>query len=192
MDASFHTMYNLYKMGVIEEDNNMAKLIVSDNQIRFEFRRENVQLWVTDTSYKYKCFIDIYDNLTNNLILSLNCNETDIMNILDCYTQMNEYCMFDIICPRLNPFNSTGCFYTIGLELVKIDYSKPDSLLDGCNRWFNVQEYNPLLNTCISRLSIKMTIDELEEFMNLIFFIFLIDQEDKFALAPVDYPREDL
>ena len=120
MNASFHTMYNMYKMGVIEEDNNMAKLIVSDNQIRFEFRRENVQLWVTDTSYKYKCFIDIYDNLTNNLILSLNCNETDIMNILDCYTQMNEYCMFDIVCPRLSPFNSTGCFYTIGLELIKI------------------------------------------------------------------------
>jgi len=186
MTADAYVMYNLYKMGCIEgEDNMPAVFYTSDRQYRFELKREQAQLWITDSSYKYKCNIDIYNNLTGNLIVHLNCNEGDIINILDCYTQMNEYGMQDIVCPNLAPYTSNGNFYIIGMELYRID-NMHNVIYDVSTRWFNVKEYNPMTEQLVNIVTIETNVDELEDLMNLIFFIFLVDQEEKFGLVPID------
>lgn len=184
MTANSYVMYNLFKMGYIEGE-DMAVFNTMDGQYRFELKREQAQLWITDTSYKYKCNIDIYNNITNTKIVHLNCNEIDIMNILDCYTQMHEYNMKDIICPNLAPYTSNGNFYIIGMELFRID-DVHNILYDVSSRWFNVKEYNPLMEQLVDIISIELSIDELEDLMNLLFFTFLIDQEEKFGIVPID------
>ena len=184
MTADAYVMYNLFKMGYIEGE-DMSAFYTYDKQYRFELNRERAQLWFTDKSYKFKCNIDIYNNITNTKIVHLNCNENDIMNILDCYTQMNEYGMQDIICPNLAPYSSNGNFYIIGMELYRID-NVHNIMYDVSARWFNVKEYNPMLEQLVDIVSIQLSFDELEDLMNLIFFVFLIDQEEKFGIVPID------
>ena len=67
MNLTNQIINNMYNNGNIK-DENMATFTTYDNQYRFELSRENAQLWYTDTSYKFKCKIKIYDNLTNNLL----------------------------------------------------------------------------------------------------------------------------
>lgn len=184
MTAEAYVMYNLYMMDYIKGDNNMAVFHTFNGEYRFELKREPAQLWVTDESYKYKCYINIYNNITNNLIVTLNCNENDIMAILDCYTQMSEFCLQNIVCPNLAPYSTNGNFYIIGLELFRIDTSN-DILSDLSSRWFSVKEYNPLLKQVVDIVSVELNVDEMEDLMNLLFFIFLIDQEDKYGIVPL-------
>jgi hypothetical protein len=166
------------------EGEDMAIFNTEDGQYRFELKREQAQLWITDTSYKYKCNIDIYNNITNLLLVHLNCNETNIMNILDCYTQMHEYGLQSITCPNLSPYSTNGNFYIINLEMYKLY----DNGLYGdlSHRWFNVQEYNPMNKKLVDILTIEMSLDSMEDLMNLLFFSFLIDQEEKFGIVPID------
>ena len=174
MNLKNNILYNMYQMGIIEDD-NMATFTTYDGQYRLELRRENYQLWCTDNSYKYKCFIEIYNNITNNLLVSLNCSEEDIKNILDCYTQMNDFGCKDIMVPALKPYNASGNYYIINLEAYRI---YPSGLMsDVSTRWFSVIEYNPLLNQLVPIISIQLYIDEIEELMDIIYFIFLIDLE---------------
>ena len=161
MNLKNNILYNMYQMGIIIEDDDMAVFTTYDGQYRLELRRENYQLWCTDTSYKYKCFIDIYNNITGTLIVTLNLSEDDVMNLLDCYTQMFEYGMNSIIIPALKPYNANGNYYVIGLEI---------------NRLY-VLEYNPLINLTVQLISIQLDISEFEDLMDLIYFIFLIDLE---------------
>jgi hypothetical protein len=171
-------------MGCInDKDNDMAKFITWNNQYRFELKREQSQLWITDNSYKYKCYIDIYNNITDSLIVRLNCSENDIMNMLDCYTQMSEYCLQDIVCPNLAPYTANGNFYIITMELFRIN---DNVMMDVSSRWFNVKEYNPLKEELVDIISIEMNCDELEDLINLIFFIFLVDNDEKFGIVPID------
>jgi len=183
MTANSYVMYNLFKMGYIEGE-DMAVFNTEDGQYRFELKREQAQLWITDTSYKYKCNIDIYNNITNLLLVHLNCNETDIINILDCYTQMHEYGLQNITCPNLSPYSANGNFYIINLEMYRI-YNN-GLMSDISSRWFTVKEYNPLNQQLVDILSIEMNLDNMEDLMNLLFFSFLIDQEEKFGIVPLD------
>lgn len=183
------TLQNMYNLGYIE-DESMATFITSDEQYEFKIYRENTQLWCTDTSYKYKCIIDIYNKITNNLLVSLVCTEEDIRNLLDCYTQMDGYGLQDIIVPYLKPYNSNGNFYIIQLEAFRIN--KLDNLMyDLSNRWFNVKEYNPLLGYMVDIVSIELDISELEELMDNIYFIFLIDIDSN-KLLPMEIGPSDI
>lgn len=182
-------LFNLKKMGLIKDDTTMGELIIG--QYKFVFRRENAELWITDNSYKYKCYIDIFDNLTNILILALNLNEDDVMNVLDCYTQMNDFGMQDIIVPALKPFSSNGNYFIIKIDQFRII---DDMMSDMSKRWFCVMEYNPLTELVIDRISIEMYVDQLEELMDIMYFIFLIDLEPEnplipYNMSPSEYTR---
>lgn len=187
MTANSYVMNNLYRMGCIKDDEEMAVFFTSNNEYRFELSRDNAQLWFTDKSYKFKCNIDIYDNNINKLLVHLNCNENDIMNILDCYTQINEFGMRDIICPALAPYRADGNYYMIGLELYRID-PVSELMMDVSQRWFNVKEYSPLKECLVDIISIQMDMGELEDLMNLFYFIFLIDQESNYPVIPTNIP----
>lgn len=193
MNLTNQIINNMYNNGNIK-DENMATFTTYDNQYRFELSRENAQLWYTDTSYKFKCKIKIYDNLTNNLLRTITCSEEDIKNILDCYTQMNDYCTQNIYVPPFNPHNSNGNFYFIEMELYRVNMME-DIMEDISSRWFNINEYNPLNNTTVRVISIKMDVDELEELIDIMYFIFLIDIESNpnslipYNEAPSEYNR---
>lgn len=189
--CEFHLLHNLYKMNAIKED-QLAKYDTLDGQYRFEFIREDTQLWFTDSSNKFKCYIDIYNRLTDNLLVRLNCSETDIMNILDCYTQLCDFGMQNIVCPALSPYSANGNYYMIELDLFRIDPIH-NIMCDVSSRWFIVKEYNPLSEQLVDIISIEVDMSELEDIMNIMYFIFLIDQEDdKYSLSVLDqqFPRE--
>lgn len=183
MTTRDHIIYNMIKNGNMGEEDNMGTYITFDGQYRFELKRENYQLWFTDTSYKYKCIINIYNNITDNLLVSLNCTEEDIMNILDCYTQANDFGCPSIFVPALKPYNSNGNFYIIELEAFRINRLN-NIMEDVSNRWFNVKEYNPLLQAVVDIVSIQLDLSEIEELMDLLYFIFLIDLESENPLIP--------
>ena len=189
MSSSNYVLENLYRCGLIERE-DMAKYETFDGQYKFEFKRESTQLWCTDTSNKFKCNIDIYNQITGNLLVHLNCSENDIMNILDCYTELGNYGQPGILCPPLTPYNSNGNFYIIGLDFFRTD-PVMNILMDISSRWWLVKEYNPLNKELIDIVTIEMGMDELEEIMNIMYFTFLIDQEDKYGIVPM-FPREDM
>jgi hypothetical protein len=184
-------LFNLFESGLVTNGGDeLAKFTTINNQYRFELKRENYQLWCTNTSYKYKCIIDIYDNITNNHLVNLNLTEEDVMNVLDCYTQMNDFGTSSICVPPLKPYNSNGNYYIIELEGYRVN-KLLNIMEDICNRWFNIKEYNPLINQLVPILSIQLDISEIEELMDLFYFIFLIDSESSNnQLALTDYPAE--
>ena len=192
MSVGTSTLQNMYRLGLIknEGDTNMSTYTTYDKQYKIELKRENIQLWFTDNNYKFKCNIDIYDNITNRLLVHLNCNENDIMNLLDCYTQMNDFGIYEIVCPPLSPYNANGNYYFIELDMFRINPIS-NVLMDISNRWIVIKEYNPLLEQVVDILEIQMDNSELEEFMDLLYFVFLIDQ-DNYGIVPMDdiYPRE--
>lgn len=173
--SDYKFLFNLQRAGLIKDDNSMAEFITNDKQFKFILRRERTTLWITDTSYKFKCFIDIYDNLTDTLYLTLNCSEEDIKMMLDCWTEASNYGLQNITVPSLKPFSANGNFFLINLELYRID--QMNLMSDISNRWFNVKEYNPMEGLLIDRISIQMDLFEMEELMDLCYFIFLIDLE---------------
>ena len=186
MNTNDHVLYNLFKAGLINDGGDeVAQFVTIDNQYRFELTRKNYELWYTDTSYKYKCIIDIYDNLTGNKLVSLNFTEEDIMNMLDIYTQMCDFGSSSVYVPPLKPYNSNGNFYIIELELFRIN---PISQImeDVSNRWFTVKEYNPLTQTLVSIISVTLNMSEMEDLMDLVYFIFLIDLEPENQLVPIN------
>lgn len=188
MNLENNILYSMYNMGVIE-DEDMAQFSTIDNQYEFKLRRENYQLWSTDTSYKYKCIIDIYNKITDNLLVSLILTEEDVKNLLDCYTQMDGYGMQNIMVPQLKPYCANGNFYYIILEAYRIDKLN-DIMCDLGNRWFTVKEYNPMLNQAVDIVSIQMDVSEMEELMDIIYFIFIIDIESNKLLPANIGPSE--
>ena len=109
----------------------------------------------------------------------------------------NFFCIFLNIHRKLNdnfapliPYNSNGNFYIIGLDFFRIDPTM-NVLMDISTRWWIVKEYNPLNKELVDILTIEMDCDELEEIMNIMYFTFLIDQEDKYGIVPM-FPREDM
>ena len=173
-NATYSILLNMMEKGLIKDDLEMAEFITNDNQYKFVLRREPVQLWVTETSEKFKCFIDIYDNITDNKYLTLNCSEGDIMNILDCYVEANDYLLQNITVPALKPFSSNGNFFIIEMEFYRVDTYR-DVMEDISKRWFSIKEYNPSQQLLINRITIEMDIFEIEEFMDLLHFVFLVD-----------------
>jgi hypothetical protein len=125
--------------------------------------------------------------------VSLNCTEDDIKNLLDCYTQMGDYCTPEITVPPLKPYCANGNFYLINLELYRIDKIH-DIMSDLSSRWFNVFEHNKLINQTVPIISVQMDISELEELMDIMYFIFLIDIDSQNSLMacsqfPDDFTR---
>jgi hypothetical protein len=173
-NATYSILLNMMEKGLIKDDLEMAEFITNDNQYKFVLRREPVQLWVTQTSEKFKCFIDIYDNITDNKYLTLNCSESDIINILDCYVEGNDYLLQNITVPALKPFSSNGNFFIIEMEFYRVDVSR-DVIEDISKRWLIIKEYNPSQQLLINRIIIEMDVFEIEELMDLLHFIFLID-----------------
>lgn len=173
-NANYSILLNMMEKGLIKDDLEMAEFITNDNQYKFVLRREPVQLWVTQTSEKFKCFIDIYDNITDNKYLTLNCSESDIINILDCYVEGNDYLFQNVTVPALKPFSSNGNFFIIEIEFYRVDISR-DVMEDISKRWLIIKEYNPSQQLLINRIIIEMDVFEIEELMDLLHFIFLID-----------------
>jgi len=181
---------NMFRMGVVNKE-DMAVFHTYDNQYRFELSREPTQLWQTNFSSKFKCIIDIYDNITNNLLVRLNCNENNIIELIDCYDQAGQFGLSNINAPALTPYNANGNCYIIELIMYKVDNFR-DVMEDLSSRWINIKEYNPIQRTTVDILSIQMDVSEIEDLMDLMYFIFLVDQEEKFGIVPVDtfYPTE--
>ena len=188
MSVTTSILNNMYNMGFIG-DQDMAQFSTTNNQYEFKLRRENYNLWATDTSYKYKCIIDIYNKITNNLIVSLILSEEDVRILLDCYTQMDGFGMQNITVPELKPYSANGNFYYIILEAVRID-KLHNIYCDLGNRWFTVKEYNPMLNQAVDIVSIEMDVSEMEELMDIIYFIFIIDIESNKMLPANIGPSE--
>lgn len=185
MNVNNHALCNLFRAGLINDGGDeVAQYITMDQQYRFELTRKNYELWFTDNSYKYKCIIDIYNNLTGTKLVSLNCTEEDIMNMLDIYTQMCDFCTTSVYVPPLKPYNSNGNYYIIELELIRID-NVMGITQDISNRWFTVKEYSPLMQAVVPIVSVTLDISEMEELMDLMYFIFLIDLESENQLMPI-------
>ena len=185
MTTNNHILYSLFKSGLINDGGDeVAQFVTMDQQYRFELTRKNYELWFTDTSYKYKCIIDIYNNITGTKLVSLNFTEEDIMNMLDVYTQMYDFETPSVIVPPLKPYNSNGNYYIIELELYR--YNKVSNIMeDISSRWFTVKEFNPLNQALVQIVSVTLDISQMEDLMDLIYFIFLIDLESEHQLMPI-------
>ena len=185
MKTDWLILYNMFQSGIINGGDEVAQFVTMDQQYRFELTRKKYELWFTDTSYKYKCIIDIYNNITGTKLVSLNLTEEDVMVMLDIYTQMCDFGTPSIIVPALKPYNSNGNYYIIELELSR--YNKVFNIAeDVSNRWFTVKEFNPLNQALVQIVSITLNVSEMEDLMDLVYFIFLIDLEPENQLVPID------
>ena len=107
------------------------------------------------------------------------------MNILDCYTQMCDFGTSCIYVPPLKPYNSIGNYYIITLEGYRVN-PLTNIIDDISKRGFCIKEYNPILQDTVDIISIELDMYEMEDLMDLMYFIFLIDLESEHQLMPID------
>ena len=154
---------NMYYQGTVKHE-NMARLKLKDFII--ELNREEVQTTFLNIQYEYRCNIVFKDLLGRPIrALSLNENQARILVdnistfVYDEYTELN--CLGDI--------SSTNIAETYGIRLSATEVNGDFSVL------FQVICYNNVLNTSFPVISTVMSLEELDKFCDLMFFIFLVD-----------------
>lgn len=131
-----------------------------------ELTRKDFKLWNTNKSFKYLCKI-LFKNNLNIPLLEITTNEESIFNIIDCLNQFLEFNMGDIVIP-INNMSTSLTQFIFKLER---DFSgnMKNSII------FAVGEYNSYHQQMIDRIKIQFDEESLYNFMDIMYFSFLID-----------------
>lgn len=168
MTNEYSILANMYFNGSVEHDEH-GMIKVGEYIINFE--REEVQMNFLQNNYQYRCNIIIHD-LTGREIRRIVINEFEAMQMLDGINayiyddfESEVYLLSNIAGPTLYET------YTLCLQREYFDESDPN------NNTFNLvlNRYNGVLEVLETVLTIRMTLSELDSFVDTAFFIFLID-----------------
>ena len=152
---------NIYSFSNLREDNTMTRFTTLNNDYIIEMEREDNKVYRFENSFNYLCKFHIKNNL-NTLILDILLNEKDIYVLLDSIYSYIEFNMIEISIPVSNYlFNFERINNIINLSIVE------------CNNFYK---------TNITRVKIDFNDDKLSQFIDLLYFTFLIDIDDGYIL----------
>ena len=152
---------NIYNFSNLKEDNTMTRFTTLNNDYIIEMEREDNKVYRFENSFNYLCKFHIKNNL-NTLILDILLNEKDIYVLLDSIYSYIEFNMIEISIPVSNYlFNFERINNIINLSIVE------------CNNFYK---------TNITRVKIDFNDDKLSQFIDLLYFTFLIDIDDGYIL----------
>lgn len=186
MDAKNLILYNMISNGDVtfEKEDHMAVFQPVNENIRIELERKNASLWNTDNSTKYLCIFKFIDNLSNRVILECIASELDIFNMLDSVEQWSSFNYYYESYITLSRILPNGNFYTFNFN---INYEYDDLQ----HYVMIVKEFDKKTQMYYDRVRIEFDYSNeanyqndksLYGFLDLLFFIFLID-------IASDYPQ---
>lgn len=163
----------MYHAGLLKvKDNEMASIKTTNKDYTLELIRNKSSIWNTENSFKYLCKISFKNNL-NILVLDLILSEIDVFCLVDSVYSFIEFNMFDISIPCYSSKNINLNNYTISLKRIQ-NYPKDDNIV------LSIDEYNSIYNYSITRLQTIIDESNLIDILDLIYFIFLIDIDDRY------------
>lgn len=135
----------------------MTRFTTLDNDYIIEMEREENKVYRFEDTFNYLCKFHIKNNL-NTLILDILLNEKDIYVLLDSIYSYIEFNMKEISIPVSNYlFNFERYYNLITLSII---------------------ECNNMYHSAITRIKTDFNDEKLSEFIDLIYFTFLIDIDD--------------
>lgn len=167
---------NMYLANLIDKEDkpDMAIFKTINNDYIIELERKEVSIWNEDNNYKYLCTF-IFKNSIGIPILQLTTSEEYIKNLLDVIYNYIEFNMFDIF-TEFNGSNLNTNYFSFRFQK-DTDNSDNDILTVYQS---NLYDHNQL----IPRIKIEFNSESLADFLNLIYFIFLIDIDDSLYQSP--------
>lgn len=175
-NINLNILMNLFDSKIIRKENSdMGKFTTLDKDYIIILERKNSKLWYTDTSNKYLCIFNFYNNLNIHLF-SLTLSEQDIFTFLDnVYSCIIEFNVPELFIP-INAKDDKLNLYNFSFDKIK----QKDNLglpleYDNDFYYFRIFQYNTINKIQIERICIRFDMDSLIDFLDLIYFIFLID-----------------
>ena len=169
---------------VIPGGDSTAIFITKNKDYKIELLREEIQYYfsntVTANSPKYKCTLIFRNSFSNEEVVRIVLNEVGAFIMLDGFEQaVEDSSIFDVSLisniPSCNDPTKTYELY--------VNTAYNDHYISSPTRYLHVKEYNHQLRTVIDRLVIEFDDDSLEEFMDLAYFVFIMDIKDTYPLC---------
>lgn len=159
-----NTLISLYYLGVVKKE-DMAKLETLNKDYIIEIERKDFKLWCTDYSYKYLCKFYFKNNFGITTLELTTC-EIDIFVLIDNMCQFYENNLNEITIH----FNASN----LNLEQFIFRFSRNEN----GNYNLLISIYNPVYQIMINKLNIEFSEKKFLDFVDIIYFVFLIDIED--------------
>lgn len=135
----------------------MTRFTTLNNDYIIEMEREDNKVYRFENSFNYLCKFHIKNNL-DILVLDILLNEKDIYVLLDSIYSYIEFNMHEISIPVSNYlFNFERYYNLITLSII---------------------ECNNMYHSAITRIKTDFNDEKLSEFIDLLYFTFLIDIDD--------------
>ena len=149
-------LLNLYNANIMRKE-EVARFKSKNKDYLIELTREPAQLWYTDTSFKFLCKLSFKNNLGIE-VLKLVFNENDIYILIDNLNSFYNLKIDEITIPALI---SNGNSYTF-------IFNKVNDNNNSCIMRI-------IENDCINRVTIEFDINSFLDFVDLMFFTFIVD-----------------
>lgn len=169
MGTEYSILANMYFNHQVQHAED-AMIKVGDHFI--EFKREDVEKTFFERQFSYRCII-IFKDLTGREVRRVTMNELQAMQMLDginAYVYDNE---FMEECYLVSNIGGPTVFesYTLCLNSIYRDMEDPnDNVFE-----LVIKRYNDALEVLENVLTLNLTLNELDSFVDTAFFIFLID-----------------
>jgi hypothetical protein len=144
------------------KNDNMALFKTFENDYSIELSRIDRRLWSFGGNFEYICKF----RFINNLNIEITTTEIDMFGFIDAIYQYLEFNMIDI----------TYSLNNTSLSNFSISFYKD---IETNNHNMIISEYNSIIGSMINRLKITFDEDKLSEFLDLIYFTFLIDIDER-------------
>ena len=177
MNTELIILQNLYDSGCIKYNDKLNKFTfyTENNDYIIDFIKEEKR-FTFNSDYKYKCRI-IFRNILGNILFEIDCTEIEISELLDNFVFLQEFGN-DIMYFSFPVMDSNMKQYMFIFNYVYSMYD--DSKYDTRTIWsrddhysINVTEYDKYTETVVSRANILFTIEGLNQFMDMMYVVFL-------------------
>lgn len=183
-------LINLQMNNLLRRDmeNDMMKVYSLGKEYRMELHRKTNTLFSNSRSNNFTCYIDIY-NIFNKKVFTILDNEINMSRTIDTlYFFVNNYIENQDMILGINGYESDilsvdGLNYLVYCTKIGIDRYR-----------LVINEQNNALGTIIPRVTLIFDDEGLSNFIDSMYFMFLIDIDDGTMLLnlPYDYPDDPI
>lgn len=160
MNTINNILFNLYELGYIQtKEKDMANIFSLYNEYKLLFIRKSLRFidYENTSLPRYVCKFQFFNQL-NILVLEINTSELDIYKLLDNMSQISNHQLNQVCIP----------IETIDNQLQKFQFQ-----FTRINE--NRIQFSIIENNSICRLTTFFDNNKYDDFMDIIYFIFLID-----------------
>jgi hypothetical protein len=176
-------LINLQMNNLLRRDmeNDMMKVYSLGKEYRMEMYRKTNTLFSNSRSNSFTCYIDIY-NIFNKKVFTILDNEINISKIIDTlYFFINNYIENQDMILGINGYENDI------LSVDRLKYLVYCTKI-GTDRYrLVINEQNNILNTIIPRVTLLFDDEGLSNFIDSMYFMFLIDIDDGTMLLNLPY-----